>query len=76
MSEIFEVPADLTPSRAVKVVIPVKVAFDIEALFNVQRQLFDRLGHGGCYSGTNFAFEVERSFVADVNGALRSVGEV
>jgi hypothetical protein len=58
----------------VHVVIPAEVAFDIERLFEVQRTLFDRLGHGGCYSGANLLLELERNFVVDRKGELRSVG--
>jgi hypothetical protein len=58
----------------VRVVIPAEIAFDIERLFEVQRSLFDRLGHGGCYSGANLLLELERNFVADREGKISAIG--
>lgn len=63
-------------SGPVRLVIPAEVAFDIERLFEVQRSLFDRLGHGGCYSGANVLLELERVFVADRDGMIRGFGGV
>jgi hypothetical protein len=61
-------------SAPVRVTIPVEVAFDIDRLFELQRTLFDRLCHGGCYSGANLLFELERNFVADREGKLQGLG--
>ena len=57
----------------VEVVIPVSVAFDIEALFDVQRKVFERLGHPACNSGADIRFTLERRFVVDGKGALRNL---
>jgi hypothetical protein len=69
-------PSDPVPQliAPVRVTIPVEVAFDIERLFELQRTLFDRLGHGGCYSAANVMFELERRFVADREGKLHGLG--
>jgi hypothetical protein len=58
----------------VEVVIPSKVAFDIDALFEVQRSVFERLGHPGCYSGADIRFMLERRFIVDPEGKLRNLG--
>jgi hypothetical protein len=58
----------------VEVVIPAKVAFDIEALFDVQRKVFERLGHPNCNSGADIRFTLERQFVVDGSGVLRNLG--
>jgi hypothetical protein len=59
----------------VTVVLPAKVAFNIEALFEVQRTIFDRLGHGGCYSGADIRFALEREFVVDQDLNVHAIGE-
>ncbi|GGU15840.1 hypothetical protein [Lentzea flava] len=57
----------------VEVVIPVSVAFDIEALFDVQRKVFERLGHPSCNSGADIRFTLERRFIVDAKGTLRNL---
>jgi hypothetical protein len=57
----------------VEVVIPAKVAFDIEALFEVQRSIFDRMGHPGCYSGADIRFVLERRFIVNSAGNVRGL---
>lgn len=61
----------LASSQAVTVTVPAKVAFDLESLFEVQRSVFERLGHPACYSGADIRFMVERDFVVEQGGRLR-----
>lgn len=73
MEEKFDIPT-LRKSAAVgaiQVTIPAKVAFDIETLFDVQRSIFERLGHPACYSGADIRFMLEREFLVDNNGTVR-----
>jgi hypothetical protein len=58
-------------TRTVNVTIPAKVAFDIDALFEVQRSIFDRLGHPACYSGADIRFILERNFIVGADGRLQ-----
>lgn len=55
---------------AVEVRIPAKVAFDIESLFEVQRSIFERLGHPACYSGADIRLRLENDFLVGANGRL------
>jgi hypothetical protein len=61
----------LTATGAVNVTIPAKVAFDIDALFEVQRSVFERLGHPACYSGADIRFILERDFIVGLDGKLQ-----
>lgn len=54
----------------VTVTVPAKVAFNIEALFDVQRTIFDRLGHPACYSGADIRFMLERDFLVNMEGEI------
>lgn len=47
----------------IQVTIPAKAAFDIDAFFDVQRSVFERMGHPACYSGADIRFMLEREFV-------------
>lgn len=60
-----------TTTGPVRVTIPAKVAFDIDALFEVQRSVFERLGHPACYSGADIRFMLERDFLVDMEGRLK-----
>ena len=55
----------------VEVTIPAEVAFDIDALFEVQRSIFERMGHPGCYSGADIRFQLERRFVVNPSGRVQ-----
>ena len=39
------------------------VAFNIDRLFEVQKELFEQLGHGGCYSGADVRLKVVDEWV-------------
>lgn len=56
---------------AVQVTIPAKAAFDIETLFEIQRSIFDRLGHPACYSGADIRFMLERDFLVGPDNKIR-----
>jgi hypothetical protein len=45
-------------SRPVTVYIPAEVAFNFDRLVEVQKELFEQLGHGGCYSGADFRIKI------------------
>jgi hypothetical protein len=55
-------PIDPIPMR---IVIPARVAFDVEAMSTVLVNLGERLGCGRCISGANCFFQLERDFVVD-----------
>ena len=65
----------LAAAGPVHVTIPAEVAFDIEALFEIQRSVFDRLGHRGCYSGADIRFQLEREFFVGVDRSIRGFSE-
>jgi hypothetical protein len=56
---------------AIQVTIPAKAAFDIDTLFEVQRSIFERLGHPACYSGADIRFMLEREFLVGPDGSIR-----
>lgn len=56
----------------VEVRIPAKVAFDIDSLFDVQRTIFERLGHPACYSGADIRLMLERDFIVGANGKIQN----
>ncbi len=43
--------------------VPAEVAFDFDQLVRIQRDLFEQLGHGGCYSGADFRIRIEDDWV-------------
>ena len=63
-------PRRLAATPSIEVVIPAKIAFDFDSLVKVQKSVFDRLGHPGCYSGADIRFILEREFFADVEGTI------
>lgn len=58
---------------AIEVVVPAEIAFDIEALFEVQKSIFERAGHPGCYSGADIRFRLEREFLVGVDRQIKGV---
>ena len=53
------------PERAVRVVIPAEVAFDLGRMKTVLANLAERLGCAQCLSGVHCAFMIERDFLVD-----------
>lgn len=62
----------LSQSRLVEVQVPARVAVDLDlkAIHELEADLFDKLGHPGCYSGFDIRWVVEEQFFVD---AARSI---
>ena len=58
---------------AVTVHLPASIAFDFDRLVAVQKDLFERLGHSGCYSGADVRFKLEEEWWVTEAGQLRNV---
>lgn len=65
-AEPIPMPAD----RPVRVKIPAKAAYDLDAMQHVLGNLAERLGCPQCLSGVNCYFEQERDFVVTPEGRL------
>lgn len=63
-------PVPIPFERPVRVKIPAKAAYDLDAMQNVLGNLAERLGCPQCLSGASCYFELERDFVADLEGRL------
>ena len=59
MPDIFKVRRK---GGAVRVTLPVSVAYDIKQMQKVIANLADKLGHSGCFSGFDIFFEMEKNF--------------
>jgi len=57
----------LSKSRVVQVQVPARVAVDLDlkAIHELEADLFDKLGHPGCYSGFDIRWMVEEQFFVD-----------
>jgi len=66
--------SDPMPGRAVRVVIPAKVAFNLKEMQSVLGQLAERLGHTSCLSGAHCVFGLESDFVVNPAGQLQEIG--
>jgi hypothetical protein len=60
-------------ARPITVKIPAEVAFNFDRLVEVQKELFEQLGHGGCYSGADFRFRLVDEWIVR-GGELGPVG--
>ena len=54
--------------------IPAKVAFDMDAMQGVIRDVAGRLGHEGCHSGFDFRFRHALDYVVNVQGEVQEAG--
>ena len=59
------------PERAVRVTIPVKVAFDLDSMHRVTATVLERLGCPECHSGWDLRFDVARRFQFDQDLQIR-----
>jgi hypothetical protein len=59
--------------RVVEVTVPAKVAVDLDlaGIHEIERDLFDKLGHPGCYSGFDIRWLVEERFALDAARTLQ-----
>lgn len=67
----IETQARLSKGRAVRVVLPAKVAFNLDEFQRVTRELAERLGCLPCISGAACWFQLENDFVVDPQGKLQ-----
>ena len=59
-------------THVVEVHLPAKVGFDLERFQEVQRRVFDRLGHSMCVSGFDIRWRFEQRLLVDDDLAIRS----
>jgi hypothetical protein len=54
----------LSQAKVVRVTVPAKVAVDLDlaGIQELERDLFDKLGHPGCYSGFDIRWITEEQF--------------
>ena len=50
---------------AVRVSIPAKIANDYDKFIEVQRSIFDRLGHLACISGFDIRWDITTRYLVD-----------
>ena len=58
----------------VTVKIPASAAYDFDKMTRVTKTILDKLGCGGCHSGHDIRFLVERNFIVDEQLNVRSAG--
>jgi hypothetical protein len=63
-------------NKSISVRVSTAVAFDIEKVQQVQRDVLGRLGCQACCSGFNIGFIEETEFVADSELNVRGASEV
>jgi hypothetical protein len=54
-----------TPERPVRVTIPGKIAYDLNAFQRVQATILDKLGCTACCSGWDIRFDIVKEFAVD-----------
>lgn len=59
-------------SGTVRVVLPAKVAYDLDLFTKSLRELAEKIGHPACLSGLDFHFLQERDFVVNPAGQVQS----
>jgi hypothetical protein len=62
-------------SNVVRVVVPAEVAFDLDKIQAVQKDILKRLGCLACCSGWDIRFDMEREFIVDQQLNIRSVNQ-
>ncbi|GAA0984090.1 hypothetical protein GCM10009555_057180 [Acrocarpospora macrocephala] len=60
--------------RVVNVTIPADVAFDLDRLQAVQRDILGRLGCQACCSGWDIRYDIQRRFVVSRELEIRELG--
>jgi hypothetical protein len=65
ISEIRGFPQDPIPSRPIRVTIPAKVAYNIDALQKVLVNVAEAIGCRPCFSGADCLFQISRDYVVD-----------
>ena len=54
-----------TPERTIRVSLPGKIAYDLNAFQKAQATILDRLGCAACCSGWDIRFDIIRNFTVD-----------
>jgi hypothetical protein len=66
MKESVELnPQPLPPARAFRIVIPAKVAFNMDSLLKIVNNVGEAIGCRTCFSGADCYFQLEKDFVVD-----------
>lgn len=63
-------------AEPVYVSIPAKVAYDFDKFVEVQRSIFDRLGHLNCTSGFDIRWDITTRFMVDEKLNIRDLPEL
>lgn len=56
---------DAATARPVRVTVPAVFAYDLDKFQEIQRNIFDRLGHAMCISGFDIRWRLEDDFLVD-----------
>jgi hypothetical protein len=54
-----------TPERPVRVTVPAKIAYDLNAFQRAQATILDKLGCPACCSGWDIRFDIVKDFAVD-----------
>ena len=65
----FERPGTLT--RQVRVAIPAKIAYDLDAFIELQKSILDRLGCQACCSDFDIRWDIQRDFRVNARGEIQ-----
>lgn len=63
---------DEATANVVKVIVPAKVAFNLDSMQKVTANVLDQLGCPECHSGFDIRFDIERRFVFDQQLRIRN----
>lgn len=66
-------PQPLPPGEIVRVYVPSRVAYDLEAMQKVTASVLDRLGCGQCHSGRILNFQSLDTFVVGEDLEVRAI---
>lgn len=66
--------AELLSPQTVYVTVPAEVAFDLERIQSVQKDILGRLGCQACCSGFDIRFDVARRFIVDADLRIQPIG--
>jgi hypothetical protein len=66
-------PQPLPPGEMVRVYVPSRVAYNLEAMQKVTASVLDRLGCGQCHSGRILNFQSLDTFVVGENLDVRAI---
>lgn len=67
---------DESSVRTVHVTIPAEVAFDLDRIQTVQKEILGRLGCQACCSGFDIRFDIARRFIVDEQLRVKPIGNL